>query len=210
MTSTKSLQVEKESKYKKMKSERQRQAEERAGANFDEDLKKFKEAEQTELRRLAKEQERIKELENSSSYNAMKKIKEVMDDYYVDGILGVFGVGDWLVLFLGLPTIFFSLFKLHSIRLTTICMAYFIIDLLVGLVPVLGDICDFFYKGYKKSFVLIDGYIHNDPETMQTLNTKFWSMVLVSLVVIAVLGFIISLIFSILLKFFALIGDQIH
>lgn len=193
-----------------MKSERQRQAENIAGSNFDEDLQKFKEAEQIELRRLEKENKRIEELENSSSYNAIKKIKEVMDDYYVDGILGVFGVGDWLVCFLGLPTIFFSLFKLHSIRLTTICLGYFLIDLLVGAVPVIGDICDFFYKGYKKSYVLIDGYIHNDPETMRTINQKFFSTVLLLLLIIAVVGSIVAFILYILAKFFALIGDQIH
>lgn len=193
-----------------MKSERQRQAENIAGSSFDEDLKKFKEAEVNELRRLEKENRRIEELENSSSYNAIKKIKEVMDDYYVDGILGIFGVGDGLVFLLGLPTIFFSLFKLHSLRLTTICLGYFIIDLLVGAVPVIGDICDFFYKGYKKSYVLIDGYIHNDPETMQTINQKFLGTVLLLLLIIAVVGSIVAIILYILAKFFALIGDQIH
>ena len=69
-----------------------------------------------------KEENRLKAQErmnDSSVYKAMEQTQRVMDDYYLDGILGLlpYGIGDILSALFALLYVWFAFVKIRSIPL---------------------------------------------------------------------------------------------
>ena len=141
-----------------------------------------------------------KELLASKSFKTINGIKTLMDTFLLDPVVGLFSsVGDLLTGVLALPSLYFAFFKVKSVRLTLACLFNTIMDMLVGLVPLLGDVFDFFSRSYKKNVNLIVGYVNNEEEAVRQAKVKsVWAGVLV-LVLIAVL----YLIFRVFAGFFA-------
>lgn len=129
--------------------------------------------------RIEKEEQRIENLEDSSAFN-MVLLSKKYDDWFLDPIVGLVvpGVGDLLSSAAMLPGLYVSLFKLHSFRLTLAIFCCGMIDMLVGAVPMLGDLVDAFYKSNKIACRLIIGYVEGDPETMKEINRRaIWGVV---------------------------------
>lgn len=97
-----------------------------------------------------------------------------MDTFFLDPILGfiVPGLGDIITATLTIPFIYTSIFKLHSVPLTLAIVYNSFVDMLVGLVPVIGDIGDLLVRSYKKNYNLIVGYVEDDPEVMYEIKDK--------------------------------------
>lgn len=120
-------------------------------------------------RKLLKRQQ----IEDSSSYSLVKGIATVMDKYFIDPILGLIpGVGDIASSIFVLPYIYISIFQVKSIPLTMAVIYNSLIDMLVGLIPFLGNVVDFFLKSYKKSWKLIVGFVEDDREVINEVNKK--------------------------------------
>ena len=124
-----------------------------------------------------------------SDFWLLKKIYVAMDQWFLDPILGFFipGLGDVITASLTIPFIFTSIFKLRSIPLTLAIISNCLIDLLIGLIPVIGDIGDFAYKSYKRNYFLIVGYVNNDPEVIKEINSKaLWACALITVISIVI------------------------
>lgn len=131
-----------------------------------------------------------------SDFKMLERIYVVMDQWFLDPILGLIlpGLGDIITAFLTIPFIFTSIFKLRSVPLTLAILSNCLIDLLIGLIPVIGDIGDFAYKSHKRNYYLIVGYVEDDPEVIKEINSKaLWACVLVT-----VISIVIRLIFGLL------------
>lgn len=132
----------------------------------------------------------------ASDFQLLEGIYHVMDRYCLDPILGFFvpGLGDVITAFLTIPFIFTSIFKLRSVPLTLAILMNSLIDMLIGLVPVVGDIGDFVFRSYKRNYYLIVGYVNEDEETLEDINSKaLWACVLIT-----VISIVIRLVFGIL------------
>jgi hypothetical protein len=85
------------------------------------------------------------------------RIADWLDDRYVDPIVGFLlpGVGDVLTTVAGLYAVLVALRR----RMPAIVAARMVrnlgIDLLVGAVPIVGDVFDFFYKAHRKNAELL-------------------------------------------------------
>ncbi|MGL4518981.1 MAG: DUF4112 domain-containing protein [Phocaeicola sp.] len=121
--------------------------------------------------RRGKKQE---ELEASSSYTAVKTISKVMDEYYLDGIIGFIPVvGDMATLFTGIPSLYVALCKVKSIPLTLAVLSNLLLDTLVGMIPFwIGNICDFFFRGNIRNFKLIVGFVEADQAVIREVNRR--------------------------------------
>ncbi len=124
----------------------------------------------------AHQQETLSESKAFSLVYAAKKY----DDYLLDPAIGFFipAFGDMLSSLVTFPALYVAIFKLKSLKLTVAIFYVMAIDLLCGLVPVVGDMVDIFHKSNKIACRLIVGYMEKDPETMKEINKKAtWGIV---------------------------------
>ena len=141
------------------------------------------------------ERERRKQrLMSSRSYQSMRKAARYMDQYYIDGIVGLvpLGIGDVVTAVFAVTHVYFCLFRLRSVPLTLAVLNNVMRDVLMGMLPFfVGDIIDFLNKAHVKNMRLIDGYLNDDPVVMRQMKRKAWisSTVLVVLTV-AVIGMV--------------------
>lgn len=128
-----------------------------------------------------KVESRRRDLEdNSVSYRAIKISKIVLDDFYVDGILGIIFpvVSDVVTSALYLPSIYVSLVKIKSIPLTLAVIFNSLLDTLIGMIPIIGQAIDFFFKAHKKNYALIMGYVNDDRKIISEVKKKATFMAL--------------------------------
>lgn len=137
-------------------------------------------------------QEDIKE---SKTYKLIEAIAKVMDEYYVDPLLGLVPtVGDAVTSLLTLPYLFFSVFKLRSIPLTLALLCNMLIDFAMGVIPFwIGDILDFFNRSYIKNYKLITGYVEGDEEMIKIVNRRAWWMAALIVVLCLLIWLLIKL-----------------
>ena len=143
-------------------------------------------AAEQELARQEKKTRRREEIEMSSSYSMIKGIKIILDDWYVDGIVGLVipgGIGDALSGSLSLPYLYISMFKVRSFSLTLAVLYNMLLDVILGMIPFfVGDVIDFFNKSFKRNYRLIVGFVEDDQETIRQVKRKsvyFFFMILI-------------------------------
>lgn len=137
-----------------------------------------------EEQKLLKKAERKLRMEQSRSYRAMKTATKVMDDYYLDPILGLVPVvGDIVPQLFNASFFYISIFKIRSCALTMTLLRNVFIDIFVGLIPYAGIVLDIFYKSYRENTILIEGFVNDDPNIVKkvkrrAVSTTIWLVVL--------------------------------
>lgn len=141
-----------------------------------------------EEKRREKQAAKRAALENDGDYKLLKDISTVLDGRIpLDPIIGLLcpEFGDLLSFVLGLPYLRVALFKVKSIPLTLAVASNMVIDLLIGALPVVGDLFDVFFRSYKKSYRLIVGFVEDDAEIVKMVKRRAF----VNLALIAILGY---------------------
>lgn len=107
-----------------------------------------------------------------SDFRLLKGIYTAMDKFFLDSIIGFFvpGGGDIITSVMTIPFIFTAVFKLRSVPLALSVIYNALIDVFLGLFPVLGDIVDVFHRSYKKSYYQIVGYVEGDEDIVSEIN----------------------------------------
>ncbi len=157
-----------------MESERRRQTRAELGLTTDEDARRIDAAMgQEELRRKKKAARRML-LETQPSYKLVRGIAVVMDKYMLDPIVGIVypPLGDLLTVVMCVPFLYVALFKVRSIPLTLAVVYNTMVDVLLGFVPVVGDLIDVFNKSYAKNYNLIVGFVEDDARVVRATNRK--------------------------------------
>lgn len=119
--------------------------------------------------------DRKERLKQKASYRMLKKSADIMDRYYLDGIIGLLpqGVGDILSTLLALPFIYFSAWHVRSLPLTLAVIYNILVDITLGLFPFfIGDVIDFFNKSYVQNVRMITGYVEGDKKIVSAVNAK--------------------------------------
>lgn len=126
------------------------------------------------------------QIEKSRTYSLVKGIATVMDKYFVDTIIGsiIPVVGDLINSIFVLPYIYVSYSQIKSIPLTLAVIYNSLIDILLGIIPVVGDITDFFHRSYIKNWCLIVGFVEDDRKVINEVNKKAIRMGFLIVVVI--------------------------
>lgn len=126
-----------------------------------------------ELRRKRKE-EKLRELQESDSYQLISFITTLSDKYFLDPIIGLFPVvGDFITSVVGLPFIYVTLVKVRSFPLTLAVIYNYLIDMLLGCIPFfIGDFLDFVNRAHIKNMKLITHYVQDDKATVNDVNSK--------------------------------------
>lgn len=122
---------------------------------------------------------------NRSSYRMMVKTAKYMDKYYLDPLIGLIpgGVGDTISSLVALPFIYYSLCVVKSIPLTLAVIYNILIDVMLGAIPVIGNVFDIFKRSYVDNLKLITGYIEDDKEIISKVRKKaFATAVLIAIV----------------------------
>ncbi len=119
------------------------------------------------------------------SFNFVKRVSKIMDDYYVDPIVGLFPVvGDALPALLSIPAIYLSMFEIRSIPLTLAVVYNILLDVLIGMIPFLGNIFDIFNKAHRQNLKLIVGFVEDDREMIHSVNKKaIWMAVFICVLI---------------------------
>ena len=165
-----------------MESSRRQQAQSDLGMNFEKEDLKRNAALAKEQERVEKKQAKREQMMNRSSYRMMVKTAKYMDKYYLDPLIGLIpgGVGDTISSLLAFPFIYYSLCVVKSIPLTLAVIYNILIDVMLGAIPVIGNVFDIFKRSYVDNFKLITGYIEDDKEIINKVNKKaFWTAVFI-------------------------------
>lgn len=142
-----------------------------------------------EQKRKEDKERKRRELERSSSYQAVKNISIVMDKYLLDPLLGFIVPvgGDILTNVFTLPAIYVAAFKVKSLPLTLAVIYNGLMDMLLGNIPYfIGAVIDVFNRSHHKNFKLIKGFVEDDREVISEVNRKAFGMG-VGIVVLSVL-----------------------
>lgn len=125
----------------------------------------------------------------SRSYRLVDGIRRVMDDWYLDPILGLVfpSAGDTISTIASLPALHLAAVKIKSLRLVLAILFTIISDWLVGLIPVLGDVLDAFHKSNAIARRLCDGFVAGDKATIREVNVRAGAMVALAVAVVLVL-----------------------
>ncbi len=138
-------------------------------------------------RNILKENQKAN-LRYSRSYRLVETIANVMDKYFLDPIIGLIPtIGDTGTSLLVLPSIYVSLFKIHSIPLTLAVIYNIVKDAAVGMIPILGIFLDITNRGFLKNLRLITGFVDDDREIINEVNktaVKSAIMILIFAVII--------------------------
>lgn len=128
-------------------------------------------------------------LSGSRSYRLCRQISIYLDDHYLDGILGLVPiVGGMVSNAMGLVFVYVAIVKLRSFRLSLVILFNIIKDFVIGLIPFVGVILDFFYKSNKRNFALLDGFAAGDPNIIQQVNQQA-TFAAISLMILISLSF---------------------
>lgn len=152
-----------------------------------------------ELRRKRKE-EKLRELQESDSYQLISFITTLSDKYFLDPIIGLFPVvGDFITSVVGLPFIYVTLVKVRSIPLTLAVIYNYLIDMLLGCIPFwIGDIIDFFNKAHIKNMKLITHYVQDDKGTVNEVNSKALRTAFLIVILSVVIYYMVKLVSGVL------------
>lgn len=144
------------------------------------ELREIEEAEALTQKALQKEEERanneklkrLKLEEESLSYSSVKLIAKIFDDWFLDPIIGFFlpGIGDILTYALVVPYMYVALFKVQSVRLFLAVTFNATLDLLIGMIPGVGNIADIFIRANRKNYRLIVGFVEDDRKIKDEVN----------------------------------------
>ncbi len=176
---------------------RRQKIKEEKGLITQEELATIEKSVSQEEMRAQKKINKQRELESSFSYGCVKTLKTVLDDYYIDPIVGFIfpGAGDILTSVCGLPFVYVSLFKVRSIPLTLAVVYNILMDALIGLIPFyIGNILDIFKRSYKKNYRLIVGFVEDDQSTIKEVNQKSIFMAIMIGVLIYLIYLMIQLV----------------
>ena len=146
-----------------------------------------------------KENDKFEQITESASFNLMFGAKKLLDDWFLDPLIGLIpGVGDTIAAIASAPSLYFATFKAKSIRLTMAILFFTIIDWLAGLIPVVGDIVDAFYKSHKKTYRICVGYLEGDPDVLKETNKAAVSLVFLLITIAGILYFAYELVLKII------------
>lgn len=148
------------------------------------DTRDFDESVASVEKYIAEEANQAEKLADSSSFQLVWLAKKY-DDWFLDPIVGFVlpGVGDLLSSAAILPSLYIALFKLRSVKLAFAIFYIGVLDLVVGAVPMAGDLIDAFYKANKKAARWLVGYVDNDPGVKEEVNKAAgWGLVVLALI----------------------------
>ncbi len=122
--------------------------------------------------------------------------------YGIDAIIGLIpGIGDWLG---GLAALYIpvqAVFRDVTVPVIIRMFINIIIDVLIGAIPILGDIFDFAWKANIRNARLLDQY-QNDPKATNTKSHWLnWSVVIFFVLIIVLLLIFIGWIIAEILDF---------
>ena len=145
--------------------------------------------EQEDQQHTLEKEKRRKVLEQDWSYRTVKWIATAMDKWFIDPVIGFLapGLGDIFTSVMTVPFIYVALCKVKSIPLTLAIIYNTLMDVLIGIIPLLGDVFDFFNRSYKQNYSIIVGFVEGDKRITRKVNGKAAEL----LIHIVIIGFII-------------------
>ncbi len=153
-------------------------------------------------------------MNNTEKLDSLKKYAKLLDSQFtIPGTKFKFGIDPLLSLipalgtFAGLITGFIFIFLSHSQgvsgKVKFLMFRNIFIDFLIGLIPIYGNIKDFFYKANQKNMLLIEEHLlegKHEGSGLKLFLIYFFAalmiMIAVILIYIAIIGFVIKLIFG--------------
>ena len=154
--------------------------------------------EQEDQQLTHEKEERRKVLEQDLSYRMVKWIATAMDKWFIDPIIGFLapGLGDIFTSVMTVPFIYVALCRVKSVPLTLAIIYNTLMDVLIGIIPLLGDVFDFFNRSYKQNYAMIVGFVEGDKRITRVVNGKAVQflilIVMICFIIYCLVGWIIT------------------
>lgn len=130
--------------------------------------------------------ERVKD---SRCYALTKIITFLMDRCMLDPILGFVPALDSAIgIFCTGIYVYVAISKIGSTPLALAVIYNFLRDTVIGLIPLLGNILDFFNRSYIRSQNLIEGFLDQDETVVRKVNSQARLMVILVIACLVLIG----------------------
>ena len=141
--------------------------------------------------------------ETESSTSNAKKLAEWLDNRFripgtnirfgLDPVLGLFpGLGDWVAGFASLYFLFEATKREGRISILFRMLLNILLDIVVGAIPILGDIFDVGWKANIKNAELLDE-LERDPEkTKKQSKAVVWAFCILSVILVSGLLYLVG------------------
>lgn len=146
---------------------------------------------ENEARHALKEERRM-ELEKHWDYKALMWSDKYIDRFGIDALIDLIPyAGSFIGVLFMIPPLRIAIKKIKSLPLTLAVLYNYLMDALVGLVPFVGPVLDFFFHANSRSAKLVVGYVEDDWELIKEVRRKavyfaIAIVVLIGLIVLAV------------------------
>ena len=167
--------------------------------NVDDEVEKVLIVKKKEKEVLSK---KVEKFDQDPLIRSFKTFAKAMDDWYIDPILGFVpgGVGDVSTAIISLYGVFVALVRVRSVPLALAMLLNSLLDMLIGLIPIVGVFGDLFFKSNVKNYKLIYGYVIGDEEIIEKVKKRAMitaiGIVIVSYLIYSLISLIMSLLNS--------------
>jgi hypothetical protein len=148
----------------------------------------------------------LQHIKQSKSYQSFDQMSKVLDNYCLDPIIGLVPVvGDLITSFMGMQAVTIAL-KIGSIPLLLSMLLNIALDFLIGVIPYAGMVLDFLFRGHRKNYSILTGYIDGDQAVINKVNSRAVITVIAIVVIVFVTYKVIMMIGGLFTWFFGLFG----
>lgn len=105
----------------------------------------------------------------------MTTTNKYLDEYYLDGVIGLlpYGIGDIISALFSIIYVYVSASIIRSIPLTLAIINNILRDVILGMLPFfVGDVIDFFHRSNTQNMALINGFIDGDSTIINKIRRK--------------------------------------
>jgi hypothetical protein len=147
----------------------------------------------------------LQHIKQSKSYQSFDQMSKLLDNYGLDPIIGLIPVvGDLVTSIMGMQALTIAT-QIGSIPLLLAMLLNIVLDFLIGVIPYAGMVLDFLFRGHRKNYSILTGYIDGDQAVINKVNSRAAITGVAILVVVVTIYYVVSMIgglFSWIFSFF--------
>ena len=147
----------------------------------------------------------LQHIKQSKSYQSFDQMSKLLDNYGLDPIIGLIPlVGDLVTSIMGMQALTIAT-QIGSIPLLLAMLLNIVLDFLIGIIPYAGMVLDFLFRGHRKNYSILTGYIDGDQAVINKVNSRAAITGVAIVVVVVTIYYVVSMIgglFSWIFSFF--------
>ena len=148
----------------------------------------------------------LQHIKQSKSYQSFDQMSKLLDNYGLDPLIGLIPVvGDLITSIMGMQALTIAT-QIGSIPLLLAMLLNIALDFLIGVIPYAGMVLDFLFRGHRRNYSILTGYIDGDQAVINKVNSRAAITGVAIVVVVVVIYQVVAMVASGISWLFGLFG----